>query len=87
MDITVELSRLTRPSILVRAARLGASARKPGRKLNDDTAMPVHLKLFEEEARLNSARCNGDAAYSPTRHVEVLSNLLAAAGHSDSHHA
>lgn len=70
---------MSRPSILVRAARYGAATtrrRRAGKPL--DAPAPTD-KLMEEEARLNEARCSGDAGYSPTRHVEVLATLLAAA--------
>ena len=72
---------MSRPSMLVRAARYGAAATRRSNiaKEGEDEAV-VCDKLMDEEARLNSARCAGDAGYSPTRHVEVLAKLLAAAG-------
>lgn len=69
--------------MLVRAARYGAATRLKRRQgPRVDVSDPVCDKLMEEEARLNDARCTGDAGYSPTRHVEVLATLLAAAGHN-----
>ncbi|MEM1274084.1 MAG: DUF6477 family protein [Pseudomonadota bacterium] len=77
-----QLSRLTRPSMLVRAARFGAAAKVRGKpRRTTSAAQPSYEKLFEEEARLDEARRSGDAGYSPTRHVEVLANLLTAAGY------
>jgi len=83
VDISIQLSRMSRPSMLVRAARYGAAATKRGTiaKEGEDEAV-ICDKLMDEEARLNNARCAGDAGYSPTRHVEVLAKLLAAAGRS-----
>ncbi len=78
-DLASTLSTLRRPRLLVRAARFGAAfgARRPAlgalyRRAPD--------RLLDEELALNTARISGDAGYSPTRHVEVLSALLAASG-------
>ena len=81
VDISLQLSRKSRPSILVRAARYGAAtALRRNRNVQAGATPPPYHKLMEEEERLNDARCSGDAGYSPTRHVEVLATLLAAAG-------
>lgn len=79
-ELAAELAALSRPSVLVRAARFGAAAslRNPPkpRALN----RKPWPKLLQEEAGLDAARRGGDAAYSPTRHVEVLVHLLTALG-------
>jgi hypothetical protein len=36
-------------------------------------------RLISEEERLEMIRCSGDAAYSLTRHIEVLIALMAEA--------
>ncbi|MEM9318203.1 MAG: DUF6477 family protein [Pseudomonadota bacterium] len=79
---SAQLTRMSRPSMLVRAARFCAAAtlRRRARTAETRPLAPFD-KLIEEEARLNDARCTGDAGYSPTRHVEVLASLLAAAGY------
>ena len=65
----------------MRAARYGAAVRMRRRQTSrPDVTPPTCTKLMEEEAKLNEARTTGDAGYSPTRHVEVLATLIAAAG-------
>ncbi|WP_227285962.1 DUF6477 family protein [Boseongicola sp. H5] len=78
-DITATLATLRRPKLLVRAARFGAAAlaRRPAKP--DALAARGLTRLLEEEDALNQARVTGQAGYSPTRHVEVLTALLNAA--------
>ena len=72
---------MSRPRMLVRAARFGAAQASRRRHTpRPNQTPPAYDKLMEEEERLNEARRTGDAGYSPTRHVEVLATLLAAAG-------
>ena len=71
---------MSRPRMLVRAARFGAAHAARRRNAPKQQTPPAFDKLMEEEERLNDARRSGDAGYSPTRHVEVLAILLAAAG-------
>lgn len=78
-ELAKELSALTRPSVLVRAARFGASATLRQPKPRQRLKQKPWPKLLEEEARLDSARRTGDASYSPTRHVQVLTALLCSA--------
>lgn len=84
--MNIHLSRLAglnRPSILVRAARLGTTEmnreRTLRRVLHGET-IPAPGQAFEEllrkEAAMNEARCDGGAAYSPARHVELLAALI-----------
>ena len=80
------LSRLRRPKLLIRAARFGLddyNRERDLRRLMHAPAAPAPTKavprLIEEEARLEDIRKSGGAAYSPSRHVEVLIALMAEA--------
>ncbi|WP_128253880.1 DUF6477 family protein [Falsirhodobacter deserti] len=75
------LANLSRPRLLVRAARLGIDEyrrERDLRRLTDhsrpESALP---RLLETEARLEETRLAGDASYSVARHVEVLIALMA----------
>lgn len=77
------LSALTRPRILVRAARLGTAdynRERCLRRVMQGAAMPAPGQAFdhllEHEEAMNAARCEGSAAYSAARHVEVLAALI-----------
>ena len=77
------LATLNRPSILVRAARLGTAEfnrERSLRRLMQGEAIPTPGQAFEVllqlEANMNEARCAGGAAYSPARHVELLAALI-----------
>lgn len=85
-DILGRLSALRRPPLLVRAARIGAQeyrrdahlARALGETPPTRTASAL-MSLLELEGMLNAARKRGVAEYSPSRHVEVLSAMMAEA--------
>ncbi|MBF9033646.1 hypothetical protein HKCCE2091_05290 [Rhodobacterales bacterium HKCCE2091] len=80
-DLTIDLSSMSRPRVLVQAARFAAAATQRRRsRAAADARPPAWDKLIEEEGRLDAARRAGDAGYSPTRHVTVLTALLAGAG-------
>ncbi|XDA96715.1 DUF6477 family protein [Sulfitobacter sp. LCG007] len=85
-DLIAMLHALRRPSLLMRAARIGA----------DDYRREIHLprllgygqlprhgsaviKLMEIEAELNEQRLSGDTGYSLVRHVDVLIAMVAEA--------
>ncbi|MEM7752450.1 MAG: DUF6477 family protein [Pseudomonadota bacterium] len=77
------LSALTRPRILVRAARLGTAEfnrERILRRVIEGECVPApgqaFDQLFEREATMDEARRAGGAAYSPARHVELLSALI-----------
>ncbi|NKX46413.1 DUF6477 family protein [Roseicyclus persicicus] len=74
-DLTAALSRMRRPGLLLRAARMAALTGDAHRRA---ARRPVQALLAEEE-KLNAARLGGGLGYSPTRHVEVMSAILCAA--------
>ncbi len=79
----IRLSKLSRPSLLVRAARLGMTELNRERSLRRilrDEPIPSPGLAFEQlygrEAQMDAMRRGGEAAYSPARHVEVLAALM-----------
>ena len=80
------LNALRRPSLLIRAARFGLSdyrRERDLRRLTQTSALPSPDRamgiLMSEEETLEQTRRAGDAAYSVSRHVEVLIALMAEA--------
>jgi len=78
-DILSMLNTLTRPRLLMRAARIGAedyqrSAHLP--RLLGYGNLPRHgaalMRLIEIETDLNAQRVGDDSAYSLLRHIDVL---------------
>lgn len=85
-DLSVRLGHLRRPRLLVRAARFGLSEYNRARVLRrltgrDEAPSPARAVpiLLEAEAQAEDRRRAGDATYSPGRHVELLSALMAEA--------
>lgn len=74
-DLTTHLSTMRRPGLLVRAATMACDTGDAHRRAK---RRPVS-KLLAEEEMLNAARMGGGMGYSPTRHVQVMSAILAAA--------
>lgn len=74
-DLSTHLKALRRPGLLVRAARIAATAPCAQRRAQ---RRPV-AKLLAEEATLNAARLDDDLGYSARRHVQVISALMSAA--------
>lgn len=74
-DLNTHLSHMKRPGLLVRAATMACETGDAHRRAK---RRPV-TKLLAEEEMLNAARVGGGMGYSPTRHVQVMSAILAAA--------
>lgn len=85
-DVQTVLASLRRPRLLVRAARLGVAEYSRARDLRRLMRRP-HLpppaqalrSLIAEEEALEETRRAGDAAYSLTRHIEILIAMIAEA--------
>ncbi len=85
-DNTPNLSHIKRPSLLIRTARFGLKEYSRERDLkrilrSDRLAAPSRVlpRFVDEEEQINENRKKGDAAYSVTRHIEVLIALMAEA--------
>ncbi|MBL4927456.1 DUF6477 family protein [Fuscibacter oryzae] len=81
-DIRTILSQLRRPSLLMRAARLGLGDYRRERDLRRlvgpiVSAEKVVTRLMDEEERLETHRVEGRADYSLSHHIEVLIALMA----------
>lgn len=77
------LAALSRPRLLVRAARLGLAEfnrERALRRMMGAEGVPApgqaFENLFDREAAMNEARRASGAAYSPARHVELLAALI-----------
>lgn len=82
-DPIARLNSLRRPQLLVRAAHIGLEDYNRDRGLKrllpppaPATSASVFSELIEREARMNEARRTGGAAYSVSRHIEVLVALI-----------
>lgn len=81
-DFCALLANLRRPKLLIRAARHGLADYRRERDLrrlidaqpSPDRALP---RLLCEEEQLEATRRAGDAAYSVSRHIELLIALMA----------
>ena len=80
------LSGLQRPKMLISAARHGLMDYCRDRDLRRLMRMSVVptpsisvARLLSEEAHLETIRCEGDAGYCITRHIDVLIALMAEA--------
>jgi hypothetical protein len=76
------LAEMRRPSLLIRAARLGLCEYRRDRDLRRLVAQHATPEkaiklLLSEEDRLETRRRKGDAGYSLALHIEVLIALLA----------
>ena len=79
IDILDFLTKLSRPRLLIRAARFGAKDYDRTRDLahlieqrTQTTPEKALSLLVEKEATLEHRRKSGDASYSVSKHVEVL---------------
>jgi hypothetical protein len=80
-DIQTLIANLRRPRLLIRAARFGLADYRRDRDLRrliGKTTTPDYAveRLMSEEERLEERRRTGDAAYSVTRHIEILIALI-----------
>ena len=78
-DVLGMMDRLTRPKLLIRAARLGADDYKREAHLprvlgygQVPRAAEALLKLMQQEAALNDLRKTQHAGYSLPRHLDLL---------------
>lgn len=77
------LRTLSRPKLLVRAARIGLGDynrdRTLRRVMQGETVPPpgkAFDALWDQESAINDDRREGQAGYSPARHVELLAALI-----------
>ncbi|WP_201155517.1 DUF6477 family protein [Rhodobaculum claviforme] len=91
-DLHGALARLSRPRLLIRAARFGLAEyrRTPGLRralaaVGAHAPAQVVAHLMRREDELDRQRRAGDAAYSVARHVEVLIALMGEAQHLPQH--
>ena len=76
------LSGLSRPRLLIRAARFGLGdyrrERDLKRLIRNAPQEPEKMlpRLIDEEQRLETNRRSGDLAYSLTRHIDVMVALM-----------
>jgi hypothetical protein len=82
-DILTRLNSLHRPSLLMRAARIGSERYRRAshlRRLLGCTTLPrsgpALMHLIEIEAELNDQRKMADASYCLVRHVEVVIAMI-----------
>ncbi len=87
-DLYDNVFTLRRPRLLIQAARIGLGEYNRCRvlkKLSKSSITPAPHNavqaLLPVEESLEDARRSGDASYSPSRHVEVFTALLAEARH------
>ncbi|MDR7125265.1 DUF6477 family protein [Pseudotabrizicola sp. 4114] len=81
-DFRTLLADLRRPRLLMHAARFGVADYRRDRDLKRLISLPASpeatmRQLLTQEDKLEQNRQRGDAAYSITRHIEVLIALLA----------
>lgn len=82
-DLHAMMRRLRRPRLLIRAARMGVESYRRGphlRRVLRTTVPPrtgaALIALMEIEAELEAQRTDDSAAYSITRHVDVLIAMM-----------
>lgn len=82
-DVATLLAALRRPRLLIRAARFGLADYNRDRDLKRLMRLPdapgpriAVDRLLAEEAEMEARRTQGEAAYSPARHIEILIALM-----------
>lgn len=85
-DLHGALARLSRPRLLIRAARFGMAEYRRSARLRRalfaagaHTPAQVVTHLMRREAEMDQQRRAGDAGYSVARHVDALIALMAEA--------
>ena len=83
-DIRTSIENLSRPRLLIRAARFGLTEYRRDRDLRRLIETQVSpeaalTRLISVEDRMEATRRSGDASYSIARHIEVLIALMAEA--------
>jgi Family of unknown function (DUF6477) len=83
-DTFTALETIRRPRLLMQAARFGMAAYRRNRDLRrllgaEFLAEQAIARLISEEEKIEETRIAGLANYSPARHVELLSALIAEA--------
>lgn len=85
-DVLAQLDTLRRPRLLIRAARIGLQDYRREIHLRrllpcggDWRSTKALRALIEMEEMLNVQRCDGAAAYSACRHVDILIAMMAEA--------
>ncbi|MCE5972299.1 DUF6477 family protein [Sinirhodobacter sp. WL0062] len=85
-ELATQIAALRRPRLLIRAARFGQRDYSRARDLRRLMRVPAPpapehalARLLDEEARLEAARQEGDAAYNISRHVDLLIAVMAEA--------
>jgi Family of unknown function (DUF6477) len=83
-ELRTMIDNLTRPRLLIRAARFGQSDYRRERDLRRLINAPLPpeaalTQLLSVEDRMEHTRRAGDASYSIARHIEVLIALMAEA--------
>ncbi|MBK8441661.1 MAG: hypothetical protein IPL38_19890 [Rhodobacter sp.] len=81
-DFRKILAEMRRPSMLMRAARLGLADYHRGRWLKrlvpgETSPERTVSRLLSVEEQLEETRLSGDAGYSIAQHIEVLIAILA----------
>ncbi|MFK7875271.1 MAG: DUF6477 family protein [Paracoccaceae bacterium] len=86
LDVISYISKMNRPRLLVRAARIGAQEYRRDMHLPRllglarlPKSADALLRLSEIETELNAKRLSDDAGYSLTRHIDVLIAMVAEA--------
>lgn len=82
-DLLSMMNTLRRPRLLIRAARFGADEYRRDRHLRRllgygalPRSAPALMQLMDLERTLDDQRRSSDAAYSITRHVDVLIAMM-----------
>jgi hypothetical protein len=82
-DLDERLHRLRRPSLLIRAARLGLAGYSPRRDLpriikgvRPASQERIVAALLDVEEEIEQTRRQGTAGYSVMRHIDVMTAML-----------